>query len=69
MLVSLEQHGDSIQSSINLIGLNTFPNNARMKVHGIDLDLGKVVSISIIYLISDSELCLLNGYDFFIFIE
>ena len=40
-----------------------------MKVHGIDLDLGKVVSISIIYLISDSELCLLNGYDFFIFIE
>ena len=67
MLVSLEQHGDSIQSSINLIGLNTFPNNARMKFHGIDLDLGKVVSISIIYLISDSELSFIEWLRFLYF--
>jgi len=42
---------------------HTSVNSAGMK-NGRDLILGGVVYIAIIYHISDSWICLLNGYDF-----
>lgn len=43
---------------------NAFPNNARME-NRIDLNLGMLVSTSVIYHIPD----LLNGYDFYFWLR
>ena len=52
-------------TKLHKFGWNTFPNNAWMK-NRTDLNVGKVVYISIIFHIPVSWLNLLNGYDFYI---
>ena len=52
-----------LHTKLYKFGWHSSANNARMK-NSRDLILCEVFYISIIYLIPDSWLCLLNGYDF-----
>ena len=53
-----------LHTKLYKFGWNTFPNNARMD-YRTDLNLGEVVSISIIFHIPVFWINLLNGYDIY----